>query len=373
MQGVVVAAHPRAGDEGGVKPGDRVFGLATGSLGSHVVASDRTLVGMPPNITFEQAATTPTVFITIDAVFGHAAALRRGETVLVPAAAGGVGLAALQVVATMGAEAIATAGNPSKRALLRQLGVQHVAGSRDIAFAEVAAQLGGVDVVLNTLTSPGMVAATASVLRLGGRFLEISKRDIWSPGRLQQERPDVAYGFVAVDFMPERALHAAMLRLAAMLARRALTPLPNAVHDVANAAAALRQMSQARHVGKVVVGHAAYNSQPLSGPSSVGSAVMVVGGTGTLGTLVAGWLADLGVRHISLLSRTGKATPASARLLSGGSGGGSGGSSASCQAQVSLVQCDASLQTDVERVAEGLGVPLLAVMHAGAWVQGSGF
>ena len=87
----------------------------------------------------------------------------------------------------------ATAGNPFKRALLRQLGVQHVAGSRDTAFAEVAAQLGGVDVVLNTLTSPGMVAATASVLRPGGRFVEISKRDIWSPARLQQVRMAVAW------------------------------------------------------------------------------------------------------------------------------------------------------------------------------------
>ena len=319
MQGVVVAAHPRAGDEGGVKPGDRVFGLATGSLGSHVVASDRTLVGMPPNITFEQAATTPTVFITIDAVFGHAAALRRGETVLVPAAAGGVGLAALQVVATMGAEAIATAGNPSKRALLRQLGVQHVAGSRDTTFAEVAAQLGGVDVVLNTLTSPGMVAATASVLRLGGRFVEISKRDIWSPGRLQQERPDVAYGFVAVDFMPERALLAAMLRLAAMLAHRALTPLPNAVHDVANAAAALRQMSQARHVGKVVVS----GSRQLPQMDTLGQEqhaglghVMITGGTGTLGLLLAAWFAERGAAHVVLVSRKGAAgSEAAFRLL----------------------------------------------------------
>ena len=45
--------------------------------------------------------------------------------------------------------------------------------------------------VLNSLTSPGMVAATLSTLGCGARFAEIGKRDIWSPARIAQERPDV--------------------------------------------------------------------------------------------------------------------------------------------------------------------------------------
>ncbi len=62
----------------------------------------------------------------------------------------------------MGAEVVATAGSAPKRHLLRSLGAQHVAGSRDTGFAEevLLATQGGVDVVLNSLTSPGLVSAT---------------------------------------------------------------------------------------------------------------------------------------------------------------------------------------------------------------------
>lgn len=61
---------------------------------------------------------------------------------------------------------------------------------------------GGMDVTLNSLTSPGMVAATLAGAARGGRVVEISKRDIWSPARVAQERPDVAYRLVAIDFLP---------------------------------------------------------------------------------------------------------------------------------------------------------------------------
>ena len=100
---------------------------------------------------------------------------------------------------------MATAGSPSKRALLRSLGAQHVSGSRDTAYVEelaAAVSAGGVHVVLNTLTSPGMVASAAALLCTGGRFVEIGKRDVTSVARLAQERPDLSYGFVAMDFMP---------------------------------------------------------------------------------------------------------------------------------------------------------------------------
>ena len=58
------------------------------------------------------------------------------------------------------------------------------------------------DLALNSLTSPGMVAATLSCLALGGRMAEISKRGIWCPQRVAQERPDVRYELLAIDFLP---------------------------------------------------------------------------------------------------------------------------------------------------------------------------
>ena len=114
------------------------------------------------------------------------AAIQPGDRVLVHAAAGGVGLAAIQVVQAKGAVVVATAGGTAKRSLLHGMGVQHVLGSRDTAFVSEAAQLGGATVVLNSLTSSGMVAGSLATLAAGGRFVEISKRDIWSAARVAQ-------------------------------------------------------------------------------------------------------------------------------------------------------------------------------------------
>jgi NADPH:quinone reductase-like Zn-dependent oxidoreductase len=185
--GVVVEAGPSEDGHPVLQVGQAVFGLAAGSLGSHVVASAKTVVPLPALLSFEEAATMPTVFITVDAALIQAANMQPTSRVLVHAAAGGVGLAAMQLVAATGAVPLATAGSAVKRSLLSSLGVQHLASSRDLTFVETFAELGGgADIVLNTLTSPGMVAGSLATLSQGGRFVEISKRDIWSAARIAQ-------------------------------------------------------------------------------------------------------------------------------------------------------------------------------------------
>lgn len=68
--------------------GQAVFGQASGSLGSHVKCCRANIVAMPANVTFEAAATVPTVFMTADAAFHHAVTLHISDRVLVHAAAG---------------------------------------------------------------------------------------------------------------------------------------------------------------------------------------------------------------------------------------------------------------------------------------------
>ena len=99
-----------------------------------------------------------------------------------------------------GATVLATAGGTAKRSLLHSLGVQHVLGSRDTSFVSEAAQLGGADIVLNSLTSSGLVAGSLAALGPGGRFVEISKRDIWSAARMAQgELGRLFFGACAVS------------------------------------------------------------------------------------------------------------------------------------------------------------------------------
>jgi len=213
--GIVVARGDGTGTAAGFSPGTPVFGLAPGCLGSHVRCSPLSMAPMPPHLSPEQAATCPTVFITVDAVLRQCIQLQPGEVLMLPAGAGGVGLAGMQMARALGATTVATAGSPSKRALLRSLGAQHVSGSRDTAYVEdlAVATRGGVHAVLNTLTSPGMVSSAAALLRAGGRFVEIGKRDVTSVARLGQDRPDVHYGFVAMDFMPAAVLGGGYVQL----------------------------------------------------------------------------------------------------------------------------------------------------------------
>jgi NADPH:quinone reductase-like Zn-dependent oxidoreductase len=314
--------------------GSAVFGLSTGALASHVLASAATVAQMPAVVSFEAAASTPTVFTTADAALRQIAQLSADEVLMIHGAAGGVGLAAVQAAVAAGARVVATASSSTKRNLLRSMGVKVVSNSRDITFASDVAQTGGVDVVLNSLTSPGMVAGSLSVLRQGGRFVEIGKRDIWAPAAVSADRPDVSYSVLAIDFMPAVVLRGLLQRLSTDLATGSVVPIRTAVHDITAVHAALRQMAQARHVGKVVVSlqaqlPSAFGPGSPASRAAAGSSgnVLVTGGTGALGRLVARWLAGgVGVRHMTLCSRTGK-------LQQAGSIKGTGSS-----AETSLVQ-----------------------------------
>ncbi|GAX83383.1 hypothetical protein CEUSTIGMA_g10808.t1, partial [Chlamydomonas eustigma] len=363
-------------------PGTSVFGLAAGCLGTLVHCHPDTMVVMPEQLSFEQAATMPTVFMTAHMAFDKATIVQSGHNVLVHAAAGGVGLASLQVLRDRGAVMVATAGGPPKRGLLRSLGSNHVSGSRDTSFIEeLVLGCRGMDVILNTLTSPGLVSAALSLINEGGSLVEISKRDIWYSGRAAQERPDVNFSMVAVDFLPSHQVHEAMSQVAAGAARGVLTPLPVAAHGLHSVSSALRQMSQARHVGKVVV----LLSQPLLpapvhdsnqqpsayswSPSKGSGRVVISGGAGAIGQLVAEWLNLSGIKHIQLLSRSGKLNCPSVTIE---------GKLVHSFGQMICSSCDIGVASDLQiafgtrgavfnimdrRAAESQ--PILAVMHAG--------
>jgi NADPH:quinone reductase-like Zn-dependent oxidoreductase len=320
------------------------------------------------------------------------AGLKAGETLLLHGAAGGVGLAAVQIAHAAGARVVATAGSAAKRSLLRLLGVNVAVNSRDTTFATDIARAGGVDVVLNSLTSPGMVGGSLSALRRGGRFVEIGKRDIWAPAAAAAERPDVGYSLLAIDFMPPQVLQQLLYRLSADLARGTVAPIRAAVHDMSSVAAAMRQMAQARHVGKVVVSAharspAAFSSSSISSAAAtLGSAngsVFVTGGTGALGQLVSGWLAGNQVQHLILASRTGK-LPASAADM-----GLTNPQHPLFSSMVSITACDASVASDVSGLISRLAASsssrgvsfsglqqqpqLVSLMHAGGVLADAAF
>jgi acyl transferase domain-containing protein/NADPH-dependent curcumin reductase CurA/acyl carrier protein/nucleoside-diphosphate-sugar epimerase len=282
--------------------GDAVFGFAPGSLGDEVVVPAAFLARVPAGMDAATAAGLPVAYLTAMYGLQRLANLRAGQRVLIHAAAGGVGLAAVQLALRAGAEVFATAGSPDKRALLRGLGVQHVMDSRSLAFADEVRALTngqGVHVVLNSLAGD-FIPATLGVLGQGGVFLELGKRDIMSAASAAAARPDVKYH--AYDLGTEALADHGLLRpfydeLLAALADGSLKPLPVREYPLRAAPEAMRFMAQAKHVGKLVL---RVDAAPTV---RADASYWITGGLGGLGLETARWLVAGGARHLVLSGR----------------------------------------------------------------------
>ena len=289
--------------------GDRVVALAPGCLGPFALTDARLVARIPEGMPFAEAATIPIVFLTVEYALRGLAKLRTGETLLVHSAAGGVGLAALQIAQRQGATVIATAGSAEKRGYVRGLGVEHVFDSRNLDFAEkvMAVTDGrGVDVVLNAL--PGdYVAKNLAALAADGRFVEIGKSSLWDAERVAATRPDVKYHTFALDdFAIHQPTEAGDLlrRLMDDFDAETYRPLPLSTHPIDDVKEAFRFMAQSRHIGKVVVTQA--DSVEMTGDAQrikANATYLITGGLGGIGLLLANWLAERGARHLVLLGR----------------------------------------------------------------------
>jgi amino acid adenylation domain-containing protein len=303
----------------GMAPGDEVVAVAPGSFASFSTTSAALVARKPSHLSIAEAATIPVAFLTAYYALCHVARLRRGERVLVHAAAGGVGLAAVQIARARGAQVFATAGSPEKRLYLQSIGVGEVFDSRSSSFADgiMARTRGeGVDVVLNSLSGE-LADKSLGLLRRGGRFLEIGKRDIHENRPLPLRHFENGLAYFAIDLQrlcAERpAFVGAMLRrLLRRFEERALQPLPFQLFEMREVAAALRFMAQAKHTGKIVLTMPAAAPASHTNPSGLrGDATyLVTGGLGGIGLAAAQWMVAHGVRHLVLVGRRGASASA---------------------------------------------------------------
>lgn len=294
--------------------GDEVVAFAAGTHDGFVLADARVVARKPANLTMEQAATLPTAFLTTRYTIEGLAKIQPNDRILIHAAAGGVGLAAVQIAQRAGAQIFATAGSERKRAFLRELGVQHVMNSRTLDFAREIQDLTngrGVDIVLNALAGD-FIPASFSVLAPGGCFLEIGKRDIWTAEQAEQLGKNIRYfvadlGQVAVD---DPRLVGDLLRdTVAAVERGELQPLHSAVFAFDNAVSAYRHMAQAHHIGKVVL------RQSVCGAGiSAKATYLITGGFGGIGTQLLRWLVTRGARNIVLVGRHGPGSQSRAAI-----------------------------------------------------------
>jgi len=300
--GVVTEVLAPAGD---LELGMLAFGFAPGSLGSEVTAPAAHLAPVPAGMSPERAAALPVAYLTAYYGFHRLARLERGQRVLIHAAAGGVGLAAVELARRAGAEIFATAGSARKRAFLAARGVKHVLDSRSLEFADRIDELTrgeGVHVVLNSL-SGDFIAASLRVVAKGGCFLELGKRGVMTPDDAARARPDVRYHLY--DLGSEAEADHTLLRpmlndVLGALAAGEIRPLPVRAFPLERAGEAFRYMAQAKHIGKLVVKAPRQKNDALVTSDAT---YWITGGLGGLGLETARWLAGIGARHLLLSGR----------------------------------------------------------------------
>ncbi|WP_026411164.1 type I polyketide synthase [Actinomadura oligospora] len=292
----------------GLARGDRVMGLFRGAFGPYAVADARTLIPIPDGWDYRRAAATPVAFLTAWYGLVDLAGLRPGKRVLIHAATGGVGRAAVQIARHLGAEVFATAG-PGKAEILAEMGIdeEHRASSRDAGFEDAfrrATGGDGVDAVLNSLTGE-LTDASLRLLRPGGRFVEMGKTDVRDPN----DHPDITYtAFQLLDHAGPERIGAMLGTLTGLFADGTLCSLPLRTWPLGRAREAFRFMSQARHTGKLVL--------DVPAATDPDGTVLITGGTGTIGAAVAEHLARTRqAGRLLLVSRHGPDAPGAPELL----------------------------------------------------------
>ncbi|MFF4528451.1 zinc-binding dehydrogenase [Streptomyces sp. NPDC001407] len=294
----------------GLRPGDRVAGTSPASLASHTVTQAGAVRPMPDDMTYAEAATMPVAYATVHYSLITLARLQPGETLLVHGAAGGVGPAALRYATACGAHVIATIGSDLKRDFLRALGVQHVLDSRSLHFAGQVMEIThgqGVDVVLNSLAGEAITRGL-ELLRPGGRFLELGKRDIYEnkPLPLRPFANNIAFFAVDLTKVLNAPSHIEALRQDVQAAnwREAWCPLPHSVFPAARVTEAFTLLQHSRHIGKVVVAFDPLDEPPLVERGypdprlDPEGTYLITGGTSGFGAATAHWLAGLGMQAI---------------------------------------------------------------------------
>ena len=304
------------------KPGDDVLAFGGASFASHVVVPERALALKPARWTFAEAATVPTVFFTVWYALKHLADLQPGERLLVHGAAGGVGIASIQVARLLGAEVFATAGSDERRDFATLLGADHVLDSRSLGFDDAVLDLTGgegVDVVLNSLAGEA-IQRNLRALRPFGRFIELGKRDFYENTAigLRPFRNNISYfGVDADQLMKVRPDLATRIfdEVMTLFGQGRLSPLPHRVFAADHVVDAFRTLQQSKQIGKVVIDlHVAPTSIERATPEPVFQArqdatYLITGGLSGFGLATVNWLADCGARHLALVGRRGLDTP----------------------------------------------------------------
>jgi NADPH:quinone reductase len=247
----------------GFKVGDRVMGVVGGGAYAEVARLDwRMALPVPDALDYVHAAAIPEVFVTAHEAMLHLGRLRAGESVLIHAAAGGVGSAAVQLARATGATVYATA-EASKLAQVQQLGADCVIDYRTQDYARVVAEhtsKRGVDVVIDFIGAPNFARNIASLAN-GGRLVQVGI--LGGGGQVNIALEDILYRHLQIigtvmKSRPQAEKHAMVQRfrehwLDRFSSGAGLVPVVDSTYTLERASDAHRRMESSQNVGKIIL------------------------------------------------------------------------------------------------------------------------
>ncbi|HLL56194.1 MAG TPA: thioester reductase domain-containing protein [Myxococcaceae bacterium] len=355
--------------------GDEVVAVAPPCFGAYATTSAHLVHRKPANLSMADGATIPIAFLTAYYALQTQGRISKGERVLIHAATGGVGLAAVQIAQWAEAEIFATAGNPVKREYLEGLGIAHVMDSRSVTFAEHVMDVTsgeGVDLVLNSLAGD-FIPKSFSLLRAGGRFLELGNVDMvrnsaFGLRNFQNNRSFFGVNLGVLAMTNPARCGVLLSEVMALFEQGVFQPLPSQSFPVAHAPTAFRHMAQARHIGKVVINfedQAVVTTESADAPLEFAeeATYLITGGMGGLGLQVAQWMLSRGARHLVLMGRHAPSPTAQAAIDAMRRTQG---------AEVAVVKADVADERQVAGVLTAIArklPPLKGIFHAAGFLD----
>ncbi|KAI1283698.1 Fatty acid synthase [Halotydeus destructor] len=316
--------------------GRRVMGVVPAKALANKIAvsknpDDRLVLDVPDNWTLEEASTIPAVYMTVYYALFIRAQLRSGESVLIHSAAGGVGLAAINVCLARRCHLYLTVGTQEKRDFLLSefptLDPSAIFDSRSTVFEDdiqKATSGKGVDVILNSLANEKL-SAGLRCLSHNGRFLELGKVDFMSNSVLDinslghnQSFHGILLDIFAVEgSVVSESVIRVRKQLLSMLQKDIdsgiIKPLPRTIYRQDRIEDAFRFMATGQHVGKVVIDMSSSGPEMGTVKQSThfdcAKSYLIVGGLGGFGLELASWLVVKGAKNIVLNGRSGIRTP----------------------------------------------------------------
>ncbi|KAF2158340.1 hypothetical protein M409DRAFT_71690 [Zasmidium cellare ATCC 36951] len=304
--------------------GDRVCSYHAQAYNNYPIAHGDVCTRIPDNVSFALGASLPIVWATTYHSLVNVARLQTGESILVHAAAGAVGQAAVILAQHLGAVVYATCGSPEKRAHVESLGVppSRIFTSRSTIFGpalRAATDQRGVDVVLNSLSGESFRESLECMASFG-RFIEIGKKDFLDDALMPTKFLLRNITFACVDLTQmiaedKNLVQTLLKNVVDLAATGKLKQVSLQTYNLGNIESAFRLLTAGKHIGKVVLTMDQEEKVPaLPAATSIPklqpeATYILVGGFGGLGLRLIRWLSARGARTIVTLSRSGDKSP----------------------------------------------------------------